>query len=209
MTYPRLVLVCLLLLGGALTSGQQRDTSATWWRASGPRAATLPRAGLVSDADRRNRRAADRFACPHAGGALGARPLRGMGPRQPASRAVRVRPRMAARTHLGGDDRAALRSAHRVCRRMVAVNRGRRERTRRLRRRQDAAQIQAMAGQLRGAIVLTHLPQTQFVDRDRPQPGLDDRPVATGNPALPQARSTTPVNELDAAACSARAPPWR
>jgi hypothetical protein len=59
-----------------------------------------------------------------------------------------------------------------------------------------AAQIQAMAGQLRGAIVLTHLPQTEWVDKDRPQPGLDDRPVATGNPTLPQARSTTPMNEL-------------
>ena len=59
-----------------------------------------------------------------------------------------------------------------------------------------AAQIQAMAGQLRGAIVLTHLPQANFVDMDRPQPGLDDRPVATGNPALPGARSTTPAGEL-------------
>jgi hypothetical protein len=59
-----------------------------------------------------------------------------------------------------------------------------------------AAQIRALAGQLRGAIVLTHLPQAEFVTRDRPQPGLDDRPVATGNPALPQPRSTTPVAEL-------------
>ena len=59
-----------------------------------------------------------------------------------------------------------------------------------------AAQIQAMAGQLRGAIVLTHLPQTDWVDKDRPQPGLDDRPVATGNPALAQAKSTTPTSEL-------------
>jgi hypothetical protein len=59
-----------------------------------------------------------------------------------------------------------------------------------------AAQIQAMAGQLRGAIVLTHLPQTDWVDKDRPQPGLDDRPVATGNPALAQAKSTTPASEL-------------
>jgi hypothetical protein len=50
-----------------------------------------------------------------------------------------------------------------------------------------------MAAQLRGAIVLTHLPVTEFVSRDRPQPGLDDRPVATGNPALPQPRSTTPL----------------
>src|SRR5215831_9797357 len=59
-----------------------------------------------------------------------------------------------------------------------------------------ASQIQAMATQLRGAIVLTHLPQTEFVARDRPQPGLDDRPVATGNPTLPQPRSTTPPTEL-------------
>ena len=58
-----------------------------------------------------------------------------------------------------------------------------------------ASEIQALAGLLRGAVVLTHLPQTQFVDADRPQPGLADRPVATGNPALPQARSTTPVSE--------------
>ena len=60
----------------------------------------------------------------------------------------------------------------------------------------NASQIQAMAEQLRGAIVLTHLPVTEFVDGDRPQPGLEDRPVATGNPALPGARSTTPVSEL-------------
>ncbi|HEY1306703.1 MAG TPA: M28 family peptidase [Vicinamibacterales bacterium] len=59
-----------------------------------------------------------------------------------------------------------------------------------------ASQIQAMGAQLRGAIVLTHLPLTEFVDRDRPQPGLDERPVATGNPSLPQARSTTAVNDL-------------
>jgi hypothetical protein len=59
-----------------------------------------------------------------------------------------------------------------------------------------ASQIQAMAAQLRGAIVLTHLPQTEFVVRDRPQPGLDERSVATGNPVLPQPRSTTPAQEL-------------
>jgi carboxypeptidase Q len=59
-----------------------------------------------------------------------------------------------------------------------------------------AAQIQGMADQLRGAIVLTHLPQLLFVDQDRPQPGLDDRPVATGNPSLPQARTLTPAREL-------------
>jgi hypothetical protein len=59
-----------------------------------------------------------------------------------------------------------------------------------------AAQIQAMAGELRGAIILTHLPQADWVDHDPPQPGLNDQPVATGNPALPGARSTTPANML-------------
>jgi hypothetical protein len=62
----------------------------------------------------------------------------------------------------------------------------------------NAAQIRAMGAQLRGAIVLTHLPQTEFVTRDRPQPGVDERAVTTGNPVLPQARSTTPANELAA-----------
>ena len=57
-------------------------------------------------------------------------------------------------------------------------------------------QIEAMAGQLRGAIVLTHLPQTEFVDRDRPQPGLEDGPVATGNPVLPGPRRQPSVNDL-------------
>ena len=60
----------------------------------------------------------------------------------------------------------------------------------------NASQIQAMAGQLLGALVLTHLPQAEWIDKDRPQPGLDDKPVATGNPTLPGARSTTPVSEL-------------
>lgn len=60
----------------------------------------------------------------------------------------------------------------------------------------NGEQIQAMATQLRGAIVLTHLPQAEFVDRDRPQPGLDDRPVATGNPTLAAPRRATSVNDL-------------
>jgi len=59
-----------------------------------------------------------------------------------------------------------------------------------------AEEIQAMAGQLRGAIVLTHLPVIEFVARDRPQPGLDERPVETGNPSLPVARTRTPSREL-------------
>ena len=44
------------------------------------------------------------------------------------------------------------------------------------------AEVEAMSEQLRGAIVLTALPQTQFLDTDRPQPGLTDEPVRTGNP---------------------------
>jgi carboxypeptidase Q len=59
-----------------------------------------------------------------------------------------------------------------------------------------AEEIQAMAGQLRGALVLTHLPVAEFISRDRPQPGLDERPVSTGNPSLPQARTRTPAREL-------------
>jgi hypothetical protein len=57
-------------------------------------------------------------------------------------------------------------------------------------------QIEAMSGQLRDAIVLTHLPQVEFVDRDRPQPGLSEQPVATGNPSLPGARRQPSVSDL-------------
>lgn len=57
-------------------------------------------------------------------------------------------------------------------------------------------QIQAMTGQLRGAIVLTHLPVAALVSSDRPQPGMTDGPVATGNPPLPQPRSTTATADL-------------
>src|SRR5688572_14973452 len=60
----------------------------------------------------------------------------------------------------------------------------------------SAAEVEAMATQLRGAIVLTQLPQAQFMDSDRPQPGLSDQAVRTGNPASPGVRSTTPANQL-------------
>jgi hypothetical protein len=60
----------------------------------------------------------------------------------------------------------------------------------------DQVRTMAMNGQLRGAIVLTHLPVVDFVEHDRPQPGLNDQSVATGNPTLPGARSTTPASEL-------------
>jgi hypothetical protein len=59
-----------------------------------------------------------------------------------------------------------------------------------------AAEIEAMAGTLRGAIVLTHQPQLQFFDADRPQPGLDADSVRTGNPAGAPLRSTTPMQQV-------------
>lgn len=59
-----------------------------------------------------------------------------------------------------------------------------------------AAELEAMAEQLRGAIVLTHQPQTQFLDTDRPQPGLSNAPIQTGNPASPGVRAATPANQL-------------
>jgi len=61
-----------------------------------------------------------------------------------------------------------------------------------------AAEIQAMAGQLRGAIVLSRLPQESFMDTDRPQPGLSDQPVRTGNPVIPPVQSAAPAGELAA-----------
>lgn len=60
----------------------------------------------------------------------------------------------------------------------------------------SAAEVEAMAEQLRGAIVLTSLPQAQFLDADRPQPGLSDQPVRTGNPAAAPVRSAAPAGEL-------------
>jgi hypothetical protein len=59
-----------------------------------------------------------------------------------------------------------------------------------------SAEIQAMAGQLRGAIVLTRLPQTNFMDADRPQPGLSDQPIRTGNPLIPPVESVAPAGEV-------------
>jgi hypothetical protein len=38
---------------------------------------------------------------------------------------------------------------------------------------------------LRGAIVLTHRPQTEFLRNDRPEPSMGNGPVQTGNPPLP------------------------
>jgi len=59
-----------------------------------------------------------------------------------------------------------------------------------------ATEIEAMAPSLRGAIVLTHLPQTEFLDADRPQPGRSADPIRTGNPPIPRVQSTTAAREL-------------
>jgi hypothetical protein len=59
-----------------------------------------------------------------------------------------------------------------------------------------AAEIEAMAPSLRGAIVLTHQPQTEFFDVDRPQPGLNDNPIRTGNPSGIAVRSATPAGQM-------------
>ena len=60
----------------------------------------------------------------------------------------------------------------------------------------SAAEVEAMTEQLRGAIVLTTPPQSQFLDADRPQPGLSDQPVRTGNPPAASARSAAPAAQL-------------
>ena len=59
-----------------------------------------------------------------------------------------------------------------------------------------AQEIQAMTSSLRRAIVLTHQPQTEFFDEDRPQPGLSGDPIRTGNPSGIPLRSTTPTRQM-------------
>ena len=196
MTYPRLVLVCLLFLGGALASGQQRDTSdmLARIRAEGlqrSRALALYRT-LTDEIGARltgspahmqaARWAIDRFtewglASPHL------EPYEfGRGWQLEHVSVEMTEPRyvpLIAYAEAWSPPTAGV-----VSGRVVYVG------------DKTGAQVQAMSAQLRGAIVLTHLPQTEFVTGDRPQPGLDDRPVATGNPVLPSPRSMTPVNEL-------------
>jgi carboxypeptidase Q len=59
----------------------------------------------------------------------------------------------------------------------------------------SAREIEAMGAELRGAIVLTHRPQTEFRDSDRPQPGLGDS-VRTGNPPGIGTNSVTSRREM-------------
>jgi len=58
-----------------------------------------------------------------------------------------------------------------------------------------AAEIEAMSDRLRGAIVLTLQPQTEFRDDDRPQPGMGET-VRTGNPPGIPSNSVTPRREM-------------
>jgi hypothetical protein len=59
-----------------------------------------------------------------------------------------------------------------------------------------AEEIDRLGGQLRGAIVLTHRPQAEFFREDRPQPGVNDEPVRTGNPPVPGLTSATPTARM-------------
>jgi carboxypeptidase Q len=56
--------------------------------------------------------------------------------------------------------------------------------------------IDQLAGRLRGAIVLTHRPQAEFLRNDRMQPSEGNGPVETGNPALPGPSSATPTTQM-------------
>jgi carboxypeptidase Q len=55
----------------------------------------------------------------------------------------------------------------------------------------SAADIDRLGPRLRGAIVLMHRPQTEFLRSDRPQPSEGNGPVQTGNPPLPGPSSST------------------
>jgi carboxypeptidase Q len=56
-----------------------------------------------------------------------------------------------------------------------------------------AEEIDRLGEQLRGAIILTHRPQIEFFREDRPQPGVSEEPVRTGNPPVPGLSSATPT----------------
>jgi carboxypeptidase Q len=59
-----------------------------------------------------------------------------------------------------------------------------------------AADIDRLGPRLRGAIVLMHRPQTEFLRNDRPQPSEGSGPVQTGNPPLPGPSSAIPTFEM-------------
>jgi hypothetical protein len=59
-----------------------------------------------------------------------------------------------------------------------------------------ADEIGRSGGRLRGAIVLTHRTQTEFLRADRMQPATGEGPVQTGNPPLPGPSSATPTAQI-------------
>jgi carboxypeptidase Q len=59
-----------------------------------------------------------------------------------------------------------------------------------------ATEIDRLGTRLRGAIVLMHRPQTQFLRSDRMQPSEGTGPAQTGNPPLPGPSSTTPTQQI-------------
>src|SRR5213594_2179835 len=77
-------------------------------------------AGSLLHVDRPPRAAADWIASASRGGPLGGRALSDMGTHEPASGAVRVRPRVVTRKAYDRDDRATLHAADRICRGMVS-----------------------------------------------------------------------------------------
>jgi carboxypeptidase Q len=59
-----------------------------------------------------------------------------------------------------------------------------------------AADIDRLGPRLRGAIVLMHRSQTEFLRNDRQQPSEGEGPVRTGNPPLPGPSSLTPTFDM-------------
>ena len=59
-----------------------------------------------------------------------------------------------------------------------------------------ADEIDRLGSRVRGAIVLTHRPQAEFLRNDRMQPSEGTGPVQTGNPPLPEPTSATPTRQL-------------
>jgi hypothetical protein len=59
-----------------------------------------------------------------------------------------------------------------------------------------ADEIERLGPRLRGAIVLMHRPQTEFLRNDRQQPSEGNGPVQTGNPPLPGPSSSTPTSGM-------------
>jgi hypothetical protein len=59
-----------------------------------------------------------------------------------------------------------------------------------------AEEIDRLGARLRGAIVLMHRPQAEFLRSDRIQPSDGSGPVQTGNPPLPVPSSATPASQI-------------